>query len=223
MSRKNLQVKRAWLKAIWDGWPIGKFPGTRMSENKVRTKDSCWSIGTIYDPSELPGVSIAGPGIRQGVTSGIRADPRDFTGVSGLGVRVYGAWRIWDRSGYLAWHMTTLDTQTWLRGEVPGLGLTDEDVVLLRGWIVISWPPGWWFTGSSLNRINRVFIPIRCIFFYESMSWKNLQVKRVWLEAIWDGWPTGSFLGHVWVRTKCAQKTRVGLWGQYMILASCQK
>jgi hypothetical protein len=27
----------------------------------------------------------------------------------------------------------TLDTQTWPRGEVPGLGLTDEDVGLLRG------------------------------------------------------------------------------------------
>jgi hypothetical protein len=24
--------------------------------------------------------------------------------------------------------------------EVPGLGLTDKDVDLLRGWIVISWP-----------------------------------------------------------------------------------
>jgi hypothetical protein len=34
-----------------------------MSEDKVRTKDSCWSVGTIYDPRELPGVSIAGPGV----------------------------------------------------------------------------------------------------------------------------------------------------------------
>jgi hypothetical protein len=32
----------------------------------------------------------------------------------------------------MAWHMTTLDTQMWLRGEVPGLGLPDEDVGLLR-------------------------------------------------------------------------------------------
>jgi hypothetical protein len=32
---------------------------------------------------------------------------------------------------------------TWLRGEVPGLRLTDEEVGLLRGWIVISWPLGW--------------------------------------------------------------------------------
>jgi hypothetical protein len=33
-----------------------------MSEDKVRTKDPCWSVGTIYDPSELAGVSTAGPG-----------------------------------------------------------------------------------------------------------------------------------------------------------------
>jgi hypothetical protein len=29
----------------------------------VRTKDLCWSVGIIYDPRELPGVSIAGPGV----------------------------------------------------------------------------------------------------------------------------------------------------------------
>jgi hypothetical protein len=40
----------------------------RMSENKVRTKDPCWSVGTIYDLRELPGVSIVGPGIGRGVT-----------------------------------------------------------------------------------------------------------------------------------------------------------
>jgi hypothetical protein len=38
------------------------------------------------------------------------------------------------------WHMTILDTQTWLRGEVPRLWLTNVDVSLLRGWIVISGP-----------------------------------------------------------------------------------
>jgi hypothetical protein len=32
-----------------------------MSEDKVHTKDSCWSVGTIYDPKELPGVSTVGP------------------------------------------------------------------------------------------------------------------------------------------------------------------
>jgi hypothetical protein len=109
----------------------------------VRTKDLCWSVGTIYDPRELLGVSIIGPGIGRGVINGIRADPRGFTGVCGLGVRVYVAWRMWVQSGHMAWHMMTLDTQTWLRGEVPQLGLIDEDISLLRGWIVISWPLGW--------------------------------------------------------------------------------
>jgi hypothetical protein len=32
-----------------------------MSEDKVRTKDLCWSMWTIYDPRELPGVSITDP------------------------------------------------------------------------------------------------------------------------------------------------------------------
>jgi hypothetical protein len=83
--------------------------------------------------------------------------------------------------------MMTLDTQMWLRGEVPGLGLTNEDVGLLRGvdcdilapGMVISWP--------RLNRTNRVSIPTRCIFFFGSLSRKNLQVKRAWLGTIWDG------------------------------------
>jgi hypothetical protein len=39
-----------------------------MSVDKVRTKDPCWSVGTIYDPRELLGVSTAGPGIGRGVT-----------------------------------------------------------------------------------------------------------------------------------------------------------
>jgi hypothetical protein len=34
-----------------------------MSENKVRTKDLCWFVGTIYDPRELRGVSTTGPGL----------------------------------------------------------------------------------------------------------------------------------------------------------------
>jgi hypothetical protein len=31
--------------------------------------------------------------------------------------------------------MLLLDVQAWSRGDVPGLGLTDRDVGLLRGWI----------------------------------------------------------------------------------------
>jgi hypothetical protein len=29
----------------------------------VHTKDPCWSLGTIYDPRELPGVGTAGLGV----------------------------------------------------------------------------------------------------------------------------------------------------------------
>jgi hypothetical protein len=34
-----------------------------MSEDKVRTKDPCWYVGTIYDTREPPGVSTVGPGV----------------------------------------------------------------------------------------------------------------------------------------------------------------
>jgi hypothetical protein len=68
LSRKNLQVRHAWLGEIWDGWPNGKFSRVHMSEDKVCTKDPCWSVGTIYDPRELRGVSTVGPGIGRGVT-----------------------------------------------------------------------------------------------------------------------------------------------------------
>jgi hypothetical protein len=47
----------------------GRFSRVLMSEDKVRTKDSCWYVGTIYDPSEPPGVSIVDPGIGRGVTA----------------------------------------------------------------------------------------------------------------------------------------------------------
>jgi hypothetical protein len=31
-----------------------------MTKDKVRTKDKCWSVGMIYGPRELPGVSTPG-------------------------------------------------------------------------------------------------------------------------------------------------------------------
>jgi hypothetical protein len=148
-----------------------------MSEDEVCTKDPCWSMGTIYDPRELLGVSTADPGIGRGVTSGIIADPHGFTGVCGLGVRVYGAWRMWAWSGHMAWHMTTLDAQTLLRGEVPRLGFTDEDVGLLRGVDCDILAPGMGYPRPRLNRINSLLIPTSCIFFFGSLSRKNLQVK----------------------------------------------
>jgi hypothetical protein len=46
------------------GWVTDRevFSGAQ-SEDKVRTKDSCWSVWTIYDPSKLPGVSTIDPGV----------------------------------------------------------------------------------------------------------------------------------------------------------------
>jgi hypothetical protein len=32
-----------------------------VSEDKMCIKDSCWLVEAIYDPIELPGVSIVGP------------------------------------------------------------------------------------------------------------------------------------------------------------------
>jgi hypothetical protein len=46
----------------------GSFSWVHMSEDKVCTKDPCWSVGTIYNPRELSGVSTTGPGIGRGVT-----------------------------------------------------------------------------------------------------------------------------------------------------------
>jgi hypothetical protein len=68
LSRKNLHVKCAWIGAIWDGWLTRKFFSGAHDEDKVCTKDPCWSVGTIYDPRELWEVSTAGPGIGRGVT-----------------------------------------------------------------------------------------------------------------------------------------------------------
>jgi hypothetical protein len=34
-----------------------------MSEDKVCTKDSCWSMGMVYGPRGLPGVSTASLGV----------------------------------------------------------------------------------------------------------------------------------------------------------------
>jgi hypothetical protein len=67
------------------------------------------------------------------------------------------------------------------------LGLTDEDISLLREVDCDILAPGMGYPGPRLNRINRVFIPTRCIFFFGSLPLNNLQVKRAWLGAIWDG------------------------------------
>jgi hypothetical protein len=51
------------IEQFQDGWPTRKSSRVCMSEDKVRTKDSCWSMGMVYGPRELPGVSTAGLGV----------------------------------------------------------------------------------------------------------------------------------------------------------------
>ncbi|TVU50364.1 hypothetical protein EJB05_01734, partial [Eragrostis curvula] len=104
-SRKNSEVKRAWLGVI-SGW--------------------------VTDLEVLPRCAReCGPGLEEaGRYSGIRADSRGFTGACGRScagmVRMAGVGPEWS-------HSMALDARTWPRGDVPGLGLTDEDVGLLRG------------------------------------------------------------------------------------------
>jgi hypothetical protein len=105
----------------------------------VRIKDSCWSVRIIYDPIELPGVSTADSGIGLGVTSGIRTDPRGFTGVCGL--RGSGIWRMAYVGPEWSHGMTYDDTRHtdvvkrgdfWI--EVDRRGRRSSK----QGWIVIS-------------------------------------------------------------------------------------
>jgi hypothetical protein len=95
----------------------------------------------------------------------------------------------------MAWYMTTLDTQTWLRGEVPGLGLTDEDVGLLRRVDCDIMAPRMGYPGPRLNRINSVSIKIRCIFFSEAYLERTSKLSVLGLEQFGMGDRPGSFLG----------------------------
>jgi len=68
--------------------------------------------------------------------------------------------------------------------------------------------------GPGLNRINRRLIAISCNFFSGSLSQKNSKVKRAWPRAILGCVTDREVVpGCARVRTKCAEKTSVGLWG----------
>jgi hypothetical protein len=114
-----------------------------MSKDKVRTKELCWSVGTIYDSSELPGVSTAGPGIGRGVTSGIKVDPRGFTGVCGLGSS--GIWRMAHVGPEWSNGMAYDDTRHTDMAKLGcfWIGIDQRGRRSSKGCIVISWPLGW--------------------------------------------------------------------------------
>jgi hypothetical protein len=78
--------------------------------------------------------------------------------------------------------MPVLDVWTWPRGDVPGLGLTDEDVGLLRGVDCDI------LTHGLIGFIEYSYhqgIPS----FSEAHLQKNSGVKRAWPGAI-SGWVT---------------------------------
>jgi hypothetical protein len=54
----------------------------------VRTKDLCWSVGTIYNPRELPKVSTAGFRSGRGVTHRMNQDSQVL-------------YQAWDAQAYL--------------------------------------------------------------------------------------------------------------------------
>jgi hypothetical protein len=41
----------------------GSLPGCARVRTKVHRKDYGWFMGLVYDPKELPGVTIARPGV----------------------------------------------------------------------------------------------------------------------------------------------------------------
>jgi hypothetical protein len=138
------------------------------------------------------------------VTNGIRDDPRGFTGAyrSGTWVRPHDAWVL--REGHGMVRMPVLDVRTWPRGDIPGLGLTDEDVGLLRGVDCDILAQG---LIGLIEYSYHQGIP-----FFRKLACKELQ--GAWPRAIL-GWVTDRkvFSGVHKSGQKCVEKTRVGLWG----------
>lgn len=61
----------------------------------MRTKDSCWFVGTVYDPRVLLGVSTAGPGVEWVLHAPMETKPH-----GGYSYRAGdGGARTWDFAG----------------------------------------------------------------------------------------------------------------------------
>jgi hypothetical protein len=92
----------------------------------VRTKDLCWSMRTIYDLREPLGVSTVSLGV-----VGVLQMECGFTDVWATSL---GIWHMAHVGLQWSHDMVYDDTRHTdvARGEVLGLGLTNEDVGLLR-------------------------------------------------------------------------------------------
>jgi hypothetical protein len=93
--------------------------------------------------------------------------------------------------------MTYNDTRhtDWLRKEVPGLGLTDEDVSHLRGWIVISWPLGWDILVQGLIELIKYSYQQGASSFSEVYLERTSKLSVLGLEQFKMGDQLRSFLG----------------------------
>jgi hypothetical protein len=72
-------------------------------------------------------------------------------------------------------HALALDPQTWPREDVPGLGLIDEDVDLLRGGVCD-------IPAQGLIGLIRILTPTSCNFFSGSPSLKTPKLNVLGLE-----------------------------------------
>jgi hypothetical protein len=83
--------------------------------------------------------------------------------------------------GFLNSQGVTVELEPTLERDIKDGQKNDEKINEIRQLLLDGNP------SSRLNKINRVSIPTRCIFFFGSLSRKNLQFKHAWIGAIWDG------------------------------------
>jgi hypothetical protein len=90
--------------------------------------------------------------------------------------------------------MTTLDIQTWPRGEVSVLGFTDEDVCLLRGLDCGILAPGMVIPGQGLIELIEYPYQQGASSFLEAYLKRNSKLSVLGLEQFGMGDRPGSFL-----------------------------
>jgi hypothetical protein len=195
------------LEQFQDGWSTGRFFWMCTSEDKSAQKrlgliygDSLWSYGAARSNDRQP---------RDGwdVINDIRADPRSFTDAyglvekdmiaygSGTWVRKHDACVLWD--GHAMVHMLLTGRTNMTKRWCSWLGIDRRLRRPSKGGEL-------WHPNSRLNRIDRILISQRYIFFSESPHVKNFGVKRACFKAI-SWWVTDRevFLSmHKW-RQKC--------------------
>lgn len=179
-----------------DGWPTGKLIPRAHEWGQSALERLGLVCGDSLEPRELPGGTqghcklVSEPTLVGTVLS------LELPGVTPGHYMCGSVVCTW---GHVHWtHVGVCQEGTIWLGHVTG---DDKDVRSSEEGCV-------WHTGLSLNRIHRLPIPIRRIFFSDSPSKRNLKFKRAWL----GGWVIDRKVdpGNAWVRTK----TSIGVGGQ---------